>query len=219
MAGPQLQSFLPGQNFRDDATSGGDLDHLVNGVLQPVLDEMWADAVRFGKQNDPDLADANAVGAMLLDLGCPFPTALSLPIGQQRALVRALLGAYKQFGTAPGLINIVRALTGVTIIEIVSPAVIRGWVLGVSLLANQASDPFDASTTNLAVLGNTSTSVYSFQVKVGVVLTAGQRQLIREIIRLVKPAHTHFSGFVSSIPLPPTWELDVSHLNVNANLG
>jgi phage tail-like protein len=219
MPAPKLRDWLPSQNLRDDAAAGGALTSLVDGVLQPVLDEMWSDADRFGRQNDPDLADANSVGAMLLDLGCPFKEALALPLNQQRALVRALLGAYKQFGTGPGLIAMVRALTGVEILEIVSPAVIHGWVLGVSLLGNTGLEPVDPSTTNWTILANASSNAYSFQIKVAGPITAEQEALIREIVRGVKPAHTHFYGFVSTTPPPPQWELDVSFLGGDSYLG
>lgn len=219
MPAPLLRNWIPSQNFRDDAAAGGALTKLVNDVLQPVLDEMWDDADRFGRQNDPDLADANSVGAMLLDLGCPFKAALALPLNQQRALVRALLGAYKQFGTGLGLIAMVRALTGVEIVEIVAPAVIHGWVLGVSLLGDTGLELVDPSTTNLTILANSSSNPYSFQVKVAGTPTTEQQALIREIVRGVKPAHTHFYGFVSTAAPPPQWELDVALLGSDTYLG
>lgn len=219
MTRPRLRDWIPSQNLRDDAAAGGSLSKLVNDVMQPVLDKLWDDADRFGRQNDPDLADANSVGAMLLDLGCPFKAALALPLNQQRALVRALLGAYKQFGTGAGLISMVRALTGVEVLEIVSPAVIHGWILGVSLLGDTGYEFVDPSTTNLTILANASSNAYSFQIKVAGTPTVNQQALIREIVRGVKPAHTHFYGFVSTTPPPPQWELDVSLLGSNTYLG
>jgi phage tail-like protein len=219
MAAPVLSEMLPSQNFRDDAAAGGALTAFIEQVLQPVLELMWADADRFGRQIDPDLADANTVGSMLLDLGCPFPIALALPIGQQRALVRSLLKAYKQFGTDPGLVDIVRALTGVEVIEIVSPAVIRGWVLGVSVLADTGRETVDPAGTNRAILSNTASNAFSFQVKTAAPLTPDQQALIRDIIRAVKPAHTHFYGFITSTPQPPQWRLGVSALDGDTNLG
>lgn len=219
MAAPRLRNWVPTQNLRDDAEAGGALCKLIDEVYQPAIDALWADEERFGRQIDPDTADANTVGAMLLDLGCPFPTALALPIDQQRLLVRALLKAYKQFGTAPGLIYMVRALTGVQIDAIISPAQIRGWVLGRSVLGNHPDDPFDPAKTNLAVLGQAAGNAYSFQIAVSQPLSTEQRTLIREIVRQVKPAHTHFYGFVSTTPPSPQWSLGVSKLDEKTNLG
>lgn len=209
MTVPSLHEWVPDQQFRDDAT--GALTLLVDQVLQPTLVDYWGDADGFGNQNDPDLALPNAVEAMLLDLGCPFPSAFDLPTNQQRALVKALLIAYRQFGTVPSVIDMVLALTGLVVTAVISPAQLDGWFLGISVLG-EPGETYDPAYNDLTVLGQSSSNAYSFQLQMAVPPTADQEALIRAIVAVLKPAHTHFVGFVSSTPPPSAWILGESEL-------
>lgn len=220
---PSLRSFIPAGNFRDDEAGSGDLARLVDDVLQPVLDLLVAEATRWEVQVDPDQADEASVDAMLLDLGNPFEVAFGLSLARKRLLVRSLVESYKSNGTARGIISIVRALTGVEITEIVAPAVITFWRLGRHTLADTSADarPVDPVNTDKAVLGpSTRFMAYSFQVRVGVVLTAAQRTLITTIVRTVKPAHTHFLGILEPTVLeePSHWALGRSRLETESTV-
>ncbi len=215
MPSPDLRSFLPAYNFRIDDT--GDLESWLT-VLQPVLDLLWDEHLRWRDQVDVDLAESDEVNAMLADLGNPFAVALEQPLNRRRLLVRVLVDVYKTKGTAPGLADVIRVLTGLEIVRVVSPATINSWTLGVDVLGDTTADPPlpDPLNTDRAVLGPSPQFMrYSFQIEVDRVLTDDERSIITEIVKLMKPAHTHFAGF-----LEPTigiivdhWELDRSFLH------
>lgn len=216
MTCPDLSKLLPAINTRIDDTLN--LTDIVNDVLQPVLQLLCDEADRWVDQHDVDLANEDTVNAMLRDLGNPFEVAFSQPLNRKRLLVRVLLDAYKSKGSTPGLTDVIRALTGIEIVSVISPATIDAWDLGVDVLGDTAADPppADPSFTDLAILGPSPGFVrYSFQIEVPRVLTQDERDVITEIVGLVKPAHTHFIGFVEPGVVGDIehWELDVSALH------
>lgn len=212
---PILEDMLPDVMWRDDTS--GDLRKLVTEVFQPVLDLLCEEAQRWVDQNDVDLADEKTVDAMLRDLGNPFAIAFSQSLNRKRLLVRNLVAIYKAKGTAPGLENVIRALTGIEVVQVISPATFKGWILGVDVLSDTPFDPppEDPEVTDLAFLGPSEGFVrYSFQVEVDRVLTDDEKEIVTEIIKLVKPVHTHFVGFIEpdTAPAPDHWELGLSLL-------
>lgn len=207
-----LREFIPDGNFRDD--DSGHLDLFINHVLQPVLDLALEDLDRFKKQNDPDEADENVVDAMLRDLGNPFEVAFDQPLNRRRLLVRVLIQVYLSKGTVPGLVDVIRTLTGIEVVDVVWPATIDAWDLGVDVLSD-GSVPDDEDFTDYAILGPSPGFMrYSFQIEVPRALTADEKETITEIVGLVKPAHTHFVGFLEPEVGADVehWELGVSRL-------
>lgn len=209
-----LQAELPGFNERVDLTR--DLESFL-AIIQPALDLALVDHDRFKLQNDADQADENAINAMLFDLGNPFDIALSQPLARRRLLVRVLIKVYLAKGTPPGLTDALRALTGLNIVNIIFPIeTVEAWILGFHVLGD-GTPPGDPNLTDEAVLGaNPGRSRFSFQVEIEQALTPDSREIAREIIELVKPAHTHFIGFIEPLIGGPTiehWEIGVSELD------
>lgn len=214
----QLEPLIPDLNWRDDEI--GALDKFINEVLQPVLNLAIEDLDRFKLQNDPDQADENVVNAMLQDLGNPFEVALSQPLDRRRLLVRLLVRVYLSKGTAPGLIDVLRALTGIQAVSVISPATVEGWLLNESVLGDGDMPP-NPTFSDDAVLGPSVGFIrYSFEVEVLEALTDDQREIATEIINLVKPAHTHFVGFREpgvGEDIEP-WEISISELDDSTDL-
>lgn len=210
-----LRDFISDLNFRIDDT--GDLAAMVDGVWQPVLNLLLAEQDRWVDQGDVDKADSNTVDAMLGDLGNPFDVALGLDLNRRRSLVRLLVPIYLAKGTSSSIIDVVRALSGIEISRIVSPATILGWTLGVNVLSDAppATPPVNPQLTDLAFLGaSPQFQFYSFQIEVAQALTQAERDLITEIVKIVKPAHTHFLGFLEPGvgQVIDHWELGLSFL-------
>jgi len=211
-----LEDLIPIYNYRIDTS--GDLRRFITEVLQPVYALMWDEHLRWRDQADIDLANDNSINAQLADLGNPFSIALAQPLDRRRLLARVIVDVYRTKGTPAGLINVVRALTGLEIVRIVSPATIYAWDLGVDVIGDTAADPpaGDPTFTDFAVLGpSPGFTRYSFQIEVERVLTSDERDVLTEIVELVKPAHTHFAGFLEPIASATIdhWELDVSFLH------
>ena len=211
-----LRDFIGDINFRIEEADG-DLSRMVDEVWQPALDILCAEAARWVDQGDVDKAESNTVDAMLRDLGNPFEIAFAQPLNQRRQLVRLLVPIYLAKGSAPALQDVIRALTGIEIVRVVSPATIFGWTLGVHVLSDTppATPPSNPALTDLAFLGSSPQfSLYSFQIEVDRVLTDEEREVIEGIVDLVKPAHTHFLGFLEPGVADPIdhWELGLSFL-------
>lgn len=211
-----LARLLPDLNRRIDDT--GELKAFIEDVLQPVMDLACGDLERFVDQDDVTIADELTVDAMLRDLGNPFEVVFSQSLTRKRLVAQVLISIYKRKGTEPSVADIVRAITGLEIVGIISPPVLNAWILGIDVLGDTPADPppSDPANTDLAILGaGTSFLRFSFQVEVDRVLTTDERDLLTEIIRIVKPAHTHFLGFVEpSVPLVVDhWELGLSFLH------
>ena len=111
-------------------------------------------------------------------------------------------------------------LTGIEVVRVVFPATIDAWDLGVDVLG-PGTEPSNPNFTNWATLGSGPGFLrYSFQIEVPRILTTDERDVITEIVNLVRPAHTHFIGFLEPTTIDPVdhWELDVSELGVTSDL-
>lgn len=207
---------VPDHNFRIDDT--GDLTRWLDDVLKPTLDLACEDAERWKAQIDPDTADENTVDAMLRDMGNPFEVAFGQSLERRRQLVRLLVPIYKAKGSAPALQDVVRTITGINA-NVVFPATILSWDLGVDVIGDTPANPPvppNLNFTDFAFLGSSpGFNLYSFQIEVDRVLTQEEREIVTQIVRLVKPAHTHFVGFIEPGTLDPVdhWELSVSFLH------
>lgn len=212
----EIQLKVPDHNFRIDSTQ--DLTRFLDEVLKPTLELLCAEAERWKRQIDPDTADENTVDAMLRDLGNPFEVAFGQSLDRRRQLVRLLVPIYKAKGSADALQDVVRTITGISA-TVVFPATILSWDLGVDVIGDTPADPPvppNPNFTDFAFLGSSPDfTFYSFQIEVDRILTPEEREIVTEIVKLVKPAHTHFVGFLEPGVLDPVdhWELGVSSLH------
>jgi phage tail-like protein len=199
----ELIRMLPELNRQMDQT--GDLRKFI-AVLQDVLELLLGDIDRFADIFDLDRAPEPFLDCMLDDLGNPF--AFDLDELQKRRLLSVLVEIYKQKGTAAGIRNAVRFFLGV---DVASVDAFHGTtlVLGESRLGvDWVLGPSD------------SFARYAFDITVSRRLTDTERQQIRQIVDLIRPAHTHFVDILE--PGAPTfidhWELGLSKLGENTDL-
>ena len=149
---------------------------------------------------DLERANTSALSLILADLGNPF--AIELDEREQRRLGASLVGMYKLKGTARGIREAVAFFLGLEI-EIVSYTATT-LILGESELGVDwelgPSDRF---------------AKYAFDVETMRALTAHERQLLREIVEYLKPAHTHFVDLIEPEPeiTPDHWSLGDSDLD------
>lgn len=207
----RLENLLPALNFRIDDT--GDLITFVNEVLQPTLDILFSEQQRWIEQQDVLTANENTVDAMLRDLGNPFDSAFDLPIERKRLLVRLLVNIYRNKGTEQSIADTIRAILGFEIVQIVTPVDLQGWELGIEVLGDDQFDPpiADPDLTDFAFLDSDPLSpLYSFKIEVNFVMTQEQIDLGTEVVNIIKPAHTHFLGFIQ-----PSTPLVIDHVELN----
>jgi phage tail-like protein len=199
----ELIRMLPELNRQMDQT--GDLRKFM-AVLQDVLELLLSDIDRFADTFDLDRVPELFLDRMLEDLGNPF--AFDLDELQKRRLLSVLVEIYKQKGTAAGIRNAVRFFLGV---DVTSVDAFHGTtlVLGESRLGvDWVLGPSD------------SFARYAFDITVSRKLTDIERQQIRLIVDLIRPAHTHFIDIQE--PGEPAhvdhWELGLSKLGENTEL-
>lgn len=198
-----LWSMFPKHNRRADVT--GDLARFV-ACLQEVLDLLLAEIDRFPDIFDLERAPPAFLELILRDLGNPFP--FELEDLAKRRLAAVLVEMYRQKGTAVGIRNAVRFFLGIDI-EAITALAATALVLGESELG-----------VDWELGPSERFARYAFDVKVGRVLSEGERRQLRAIVEYLKPAHTHFVNLVEPLPpiVPDDWELGVSELGVSATL-
>jgi phage tail-like protein len=199
----ELIRMLPELNRQMDQT--GDLRKFM-AVLQDVLELLLGDVDRFADIFDLDRAPEPFLDHMLEDLGNPF--AFDLDELQKRRLLSVLVQIYRQKGTAAGIRNAVRFFLGV---DVTSVDAFHGTtlVLGESRLGvDWVLGPSD------------SFARYAFDITVSRRLTDTERQQIRQIVDLIRPAHTHFVDTLepTSSQYVDHWALGLSELGGNSIL-
>jgi phage tail-like protein len=192
-----LWEMLPKHNRRDDET--GDLRRFI-ACLQEVVDLLLADIDSWSDIFDLERAPEGFLGAILEDLGNPFPFELGA-LGKRR-LASVLVEMYQQKGTAKGIRNAIRFFLGIDVAAI-SPFAGDTLVLGESELGvDWILGPSDRFAR------------YAFDVEVGRTLSEKERQQLRAIVEYLKPAHTRFVDLLE--PQTPVaseyWELGTSEL-------
>lgn len=195
----ELWRMIPQKNRDEDATQ--ELEAFFS-CLQDVTDLLLCSIDEWTDILDPDKAPEIFVDAMLQDLGNPFEFDLTLQ--EKRRLVSVLVAAYKQKGTAVGIVNLVRLFLGLEVTVIPFNGGGGSWILGETELGD-------------AMLGSDVPSIlYTFEIVTSELLTDEQRETIRTIANYMKPAHTH----LARIAEPPTpmfvdhVELGLSELGV-----
>lgn len=177
-----LWDMIPQKNKDEDLTQ--DLEKFIR-CLDEVTKVMLNDVDWFGDILDPWAMKEVAVDAMLGSLGNPFDFVSSLPVDKRRSLAAVLVLMYKDKGTEEGIEDAVSFFVGKTVN--VEPWNIPSdtWELGVSRLG---LDTF--------VGPSRSYIRYAFYVEHADVLTDDEKDLIEQIVDFMRPAHTHFVGFV-----------------------
>jgi phage tail-like protein len=190
-----LWSMLPKHNRRDDNTH--DLQRFI-ACLQEPLDLLFAKIDRQPDLFDIERAPERFVDAILTDLGNPFQFNLD-SLGKRR-LAAVLAEMYRQKATVAGIRNAIRFFLGIEVLAI-TPFIGQTLILGESALdLDWELGPSDRFAR------------YAFDVQVGVVLTANERNQLREMVNFLRPAHTHFVNLIE--PTGPAllahWELGLS---------
>lgn len=201
-----LYELLATINRQEDLTE--DLSKFI-ACLQEITDLQLWDLDRWTDDLlDPDSAQEQYVDAMLADLGNPFAFAASLSLVDKRRLIRVLLDIYRLKGTEKGVVDTVRFFLGLTIYldEYINTEV---WVLGESELGGGAGGPVGPLPGTCILGPGAQFLLYSFVVVSGVTLTDDQKDKITQIVEYMKPAHTHFLGFVE-----PTLPVIIDHLEL-----
>lgn len=169
-----LYRALPLANRQADVTK--DLRRFI-ACLQEVTDLVLYGIDEWTSILDVDTASEPFLDAMLADLGNPFPFVLEE--ADKRRLLLVLVDMYRQKGTGPGIISVVRFFLGltVTIETFIGDSDMQ---LGIALLGvNWILGPGD------------SRALYSFRVVSAIALTDEQRKKVSAIANYMKPAHTH----------------------------
>lgn len=203
-----LYRLLPSINRSEDEAGTGDLARFMACLQEPV-DLLLCDIDRWTDILDPDFAPQPFLDRMLFDLGNPFRFAADLDEIGKRRLVQVLVAIYREKGTAVGIVNVIRFFLGVEV-TVQNLAVDDSWILGESLLG-----------VGTFLAPSTSFLLYAFTVTSPVVLTAAQRDQLRQIVLYMKPAHTHFVELLEPVAPPEEinhLELGLSSLGENWNL-
>jgi len=182
-------------------------------VFQEVFNRLLEDIDAFYNELcSIDYLSESAADATLFDFGNPFyKLTVGLSLNKKRKLCSLLISIYKQVGTEIGIKNVVRFFLGYDAISDIIYWWSDNWILGVSELGTET------------VLGpGNQYDLYSFWVVTSQVLTDEEEEQITDIIEYMKPAHTHFRGFIEPI-VPPDdpvrWSLGVSELGTETILG
>ncbi len=168
-----LKGFMPPDAFLDDGTT----EKLVS-IYESAYAQFIRDIKNFPNILSPDLADEKFIDLLFKHLG--FDLNINLGLVRKRKLLKVIVQAYKQKGTAPGIENVIRQFIGVD--ATVFPFT-YGWVL------NQSELSYD---TYLNPAPTNRAGFYTFDIIVATKLSAEQQRVVRELVKLMKPAHMHF---------------------------
>jgi phage tail-like protein len=180
-----LWDMIPFMNRDEDVSQ--DLERLVR-CFDEVVKVMLNDVDRFAYLKEANSTREEVVPILLAHLGNPLSFVAGLSTDKQRDLIPLLVPMYKQKGTAAGIEDAVSFFLGktVTVQSWITP--IDTWILGESLLG------FDT------IVGPSSSFArFSFYIQhpASVTLTDSDKDIIEEIVEFVRPAHTHFIGYIA----------------------
>jgi phage tail-like protein len=173
----RIWDMLAQQNRDDDVT--GDLERLVDCWQDIVWLLLW-DADRIEQIWDVDRAQEVFLDARLQDLGNPH--SFDMTENQKRKLLDVLVPSYRQHGTEPAIINLVRFFLGITVTILPYNSFVYRWVLGEDTLGQGTYLGPDAGDPAL----------YTFVIQSLIVLTTEERRWIGLIADVTKPAHEHY---------------------------
>lgn len=151
-------------------------------VFEPTLDALKDDIDAMPALWHADAAPEPWLDVMLADLGQPF--ALTFTEVEKRRLVRLLVHLYRLKGTAAAIESAGRLFFGLGLVEVVP------WQFDFARLGQSRIE------VDFRLGSAESAALYSFAVRVDRVLTARERERFGEVIRYLKPCHTHFVAWL-----------------------
>jgi len=234
-----LKKFVPEiYLYPESYINKGDRQYEVTGeymrnildVFNEVLCSIIQGIDKFPELIDPANCTDENIDKLLKNIGFDFRVfGIVLDSIQKRKLYLIAVDIYRQKGTAIGIRNLIRTLSGIEVLDIVS--LNNGWVLGESELGIDTIVRFgkvsQAWILGVSELGfNTNMegveiprAIYSFYVTVNKLLSLDEKNLLTAIIIYMKPIHTHFLGFIEpEQDLYDHWELGISELGLNTFL-
>ena len=193
-----LYRSMPELNRAEDGT--GDLRKWL-AIFQDPADFLFCAIDRWTRILDPDVAPEPWVDLMLVSLGNQFTFTMTLV--EKRKLVKLLIEFAKRKGTGPGIVEAIKFFTGVDV------------ALHVGYWAPYGLDDPKLKLDETFILGGGSQAdIYTFEVRVPVILTAEQRARTIEVIEVMKAAHEHYKIIEPAPPVAPPdhWQLGSSQL-------
>lgn len=177
-----LWNMIPAFNKEKDVTQ--DLERFIK-TLNETAQVLLHDVDRFGDLLDPMAMKDDVVDVMLESLGNPLAFVGGLSLDKKRDLIPLLVPMYKLKGVAKGIEDAVTFFVGkdVTVVPWELPA--DTWTIGSSLLG-----------FNTYVGPSKSYVRYSFRLQHAEDLTDTDKSRIEEIVEFIRPAHTHFVGYL-----------------------
>lgn len=179
----RLKDLVPPYYFEDDGTTARFYE-----VFEGVYCQITNDIGNVQNIYNIDTTDERFIDLILKHLG--FDLNVYLPLERKRKLAKVIMKAYQQKGTCPGIENVIRQFTGV---ESECFPFTQGWILGISELG------FD---TYLNPSPSTPAEYYKFDVIVHQKLSTDQRNIILQLIELMRPAYTHFNELIEDAEDP-----------------
>ena len=204
----RMRSILPPRVIAEDEARP-------DGWVAKFLDSLDTEAGAAFERIDcfPTLIDPLRVPSQFLDhllyhLGNPFTLEEGLNDTQKRRLAMVLFAIYALKGTCPGMIGAIRVLFDITVTECIQGN-IDCWILGESELG-----------VDTILCPSSEAEKRTFQLMVDINLHDTQRAQMTNVVKYMKPANTHFAGFVEpgNDDFVDHWELGLSDLNVNTIL-
>ena len=171
-------------------------------VLEEALDLLHDDVNNFSQVWDPYKCDKKYLPYLAHKVGWLLDT--SKPEYLQRKTTRLIGQVFKKQGTKIGLVEAIRLLLGFEA-QVVETWATDGWRLGVSGRSNLRK------STRLA--SEEGPNPYHFTVIIPAYLTEAEEAALHEIIKMMKPAWTHYTLVANA------WRLGKSKLARTTILG
>lgn len=173
-----LKELMPPHYFATDDPDTEDFVEVFNEGFCQILNDITS----LGQIIDVNVTDERFLDLLIDNLG--FNLTVALSVDKKRKLVKVILNSYKQKGTCIGIENVIRQFIGV---DAECRPFSLGWILNVSFLSVD---------TFLNPAPDNPAGFYTFDVVVQDILSAEQRNLVIELVNLMRPAHHHFNALV-----------------------
>lgn len=177
-----LWDMIPAFNKEKDVTQ--DLERFIK-TLDEAAQLLLHDVDRFGDLLDPMAMKDDVVDVLLESLGNPLSFVGGLNLDKKRDLIPLLVPMYKLKGVAKGIEDAVTFFVGKDVIVVPWTLPADTWTVGSSLLGH-----------NTYVGPSKSYVRYSFRLQHTEDLTDTDKSRIEEIVDFIRPAHTHFVGYL-----------------------
>jgi phage tail-like protein len=177
-----LWELIP--HYNKDKDVSRDLERTIRS-LDEAAQVLLNDVDQFGDLMDPLATKDNVVDVLLESLGNPLQFVGGLDLDKKRDLIPILVPMYKLKGISKGIEDAVKFFVGKIVVVVPWDLPADTWTLGVSLLGY-----------NTFVGPSKSYVRYSFRLQHTESLTDEDKSRIEEIVDFIRPAHTHFVGYL-----------------------